>query len=115
MNIARVTKAIDQAIADFKAERDGLDQRLADVMSRAAIVAGNDSDEYVDREKAVSERLSELDTEVKNAQRRLDRLAYNISQFEHLRDELQSRLVEPGASGERGAGDREAARPAMVS
>jgi chromosome segregation ATPase len=98
MNIERVAKAIDQAIASFNAEREGLSQRLIDVTSRAAIVAGNGSDDYLTREKAVSDRLSELDTEVKNAQRRIDRLAHNISQFEFLRNELQSRLSEPGGS-----------------
>jgi hypothetical protein len=96
MNIERVAKAIDQAIASFAAEREGLSQRLTDVTSRAAIVAGNGADDYLTREKAVSDRLSELDTEVKNAQRRIDRLAHNITQFEFLRDELRTRLSESG-------------------
>ena len=103
MNINRVAKAIDQAIASFEAEREGLSQRLIDVTSRAAIVAGNGADDYLTREKAVSDCLSELDTEVKNAQRRIDRLAHNISQFEFLRDELQSRLAEPSRSEPRAA------------
>lgn len=90
MNIARVTRAIDQAIANYTAEREGLGRRLADVTSRAAIVAGSDSNDYEERERAVSDRLSVLDSEVKNAQRRLDQLACNITQFEHLRAELKS-------------------------
>jgi hypothetical protein len=114
VNIERVAKAIDQAIASFKAERDGLDQRLVDVTSRAAIFAGNGSDDYHEREKAESDRLSELDTEVKNAQRRLDRLAHNISQFEFLRDELRSRFYEPGRSTAREDATEDARRPAAV-
>lgn len=101
MNIERVAKAIDQAIASFTVEREGLSQRLTDVTSRAAIVAGNGADDYLTREKAVSDRLSELDTEVKNAQRRIDRLAHNISQFEFLRDELRSRFSGSDKSGAR--------------
>jgi hypothetical protein len=101
MNIERVAKAIDQAIASFTVEREGLSQRLTDVTSRAAIVAGNGADDYLTREKAVSDRLSELDTEVKNAQRRIDRLAHNISQFEFLRDELRARFSGPDKSGAR--------------
>ena len=103
MHIARVVKAIDQAIADCRAEREGLGRRLTDVMSRAAIFAGNGSDDYHEREKAVSDRLSELDTEVKNAQRRADRLTFNISQFEFVREELQARLSDRGGSDVRKA------------
>jgi hypothetical protein len=94
MNIARVTRAIDQAIDSCAAEREGLGLRLADVTSRAAIVAGNDSNEYLEREQAVSDRLSALDCEVKNAQRRLDELSFNIAQFEHLREQLRLRFAE---------------------
>jgi hypothetical protein len=108
-NIARVVKAIDQAIASFSAERAGLDRRLADVTLRAAIFAGNGSDDYLAREQAVSDRLSVLDSEVKNAQRRIERLSFNISQFEFLRDELQTRLGEGGSSV------AEARRPAAAS
>jgi hypothetical protein len=92
MNVARVTNAIDQAIENCAAERQGLSQRLADVTSRAAIIAGNDSDEYLERERAVSDELSVLDSEVKNAQRRLEELSFNIAQFEYLREELKSRF-----------------------
>jgi hypothetical protein len=94
MNIARVARAIDQAIENCAVERAGLGRRLADVTSRAAIIAGNDPDEYLEREQAVSERLSVLESEVKNAQRRLDELSFNVAQFEHLRDELNSRFAE---------------------
>jgi predicted nucleic acid-binding Zn-ribbon protein len=95
MNIQRVANAIDQAIASFRTEREGLSQRLDDVTSRAAIVAGNGSDDYLTRETAVSQRLTELDTEVKNAQRRINQLAHNISQFESLREEFRARTSEP--------------------
>jgi chromosome segregation ATPase len=94
MNIARVTRAIDLAIANAEAERDGLGQRLADVTSRAAIFAGNGSDDYLERESAVSDRLKELDSEVKNAQRRLDELARNVAQLGQLREDVRSRFPE---------------------
>jgi hypothetical protein len=93
-NVTRVMKAIEQAIASCTAEREGLDRRLVDVTSRAAIVAGNGSDDYHEREQAVSDRLSVLDREVKNAHRRLEQLTFNISQFEVLRAELRSRFGE---------------------
>ena len=95
MNVQRVAKAIDQTITSFTTEREGLSQRLADVTSRAAIVAGNGADDYLTRETAVSDRLTELDTEVKNAQRRISQLAHNISQFEFLREELRTRMLAP--------------------
>jgi chromosome segregation ATPase len=98
MNIARVTRALNQAIENCTSEREGLSQRLADVTSRAAIVAGNDTDEYLERERAVSDQLSVLDSEVKNAQRRLEELAYNIAQFERLREDLRSRFSQHAIS-----------------
>jgi chromosome segregation ATPase len=94
MNIARVTRAIDLAITNAEAEREGLGQRLADVTSRAAIFAGNGSDDYLERESAVSDRLKELDSEVKNAQRRLDELARNVVQLGQLREDVRSRFPE---------------------
>jgi chromosome segregation ATPase len=109
MNIARVSKAIEQAIANCETERDGLSRRLADVTARATIVAGNGSDDYMERESAVSDRLKVLDAEVKNAQRRLDELARNIAQFEQLRAELRSRFPEFAPAGE---APRESAGPA---
>jgi chromosome segregation ATPase len=117
MNIARVARAIDQAIASCATERDGLGRRLADVTSRAAIVAGTGSDDYPERERAVSDRLSVLDSEVKNAQRRLDELAYNIAQFEHLREELKSRFSALAGSGAAGRGTKShgARHPAAAS
>jgi predicted nucleic acid-binding Zn-ribbon protein len=90
MNVQRVARAIDQAIASFTTEREGLNQRLTDVTSRAAIVAGNGADDYLTRETAISERLTELDTEVKIAQGRINQLAHSISQFEFLREELRT-------------------------
>ena len=101
-NVTRVMKAIDQAIASSLAERAGLDSRLADVTSRAAIFAGNGSDDYLAREPAVSDRLSVLDSEVKNAQHRIEQLTFNIAQYEHLRDELQS-CFSDGAKSDSGA------------
>jgi hypothetical protein len=100
MNVVRVTRTIEQAIASCEVERDGLGRRLADVTVRAAIVAGNGSDDYQERESAVSDRLKVLDGEVKNAQRRLDQLAYNIAQFEQLREDLRSRFPEFVAASE---------------
>ena len=93
MNLARVTRAIDQAIETLEAEREGLGRRLADVTSRAAIFAGNGSDDYLERESAVSDRLKALDSEVKNGQRRFDQLAHNIAQFEQVRADLRSRFT----------------------
>lgn len=115
MNIARVADALDQAIANFRTEHAGLSERLEDVTSRAAIVAGNGSDDYLEREQAVSDRLRELDNEVKNAQRRLDRLSYNISQFEFLKNELQARMSAKGRTTEEKVAYHEAQRRLPVS
>lgn len=94
LNIGRVTKAIDQSIANLAAEHEGLNRRLQDVTSRAAIFAGNGSDDYIEREQAASERLSVLDAEVKNAQARLDELSHGIAQLEGLREDMKARFPQ---------------------
>lgn len=115
MTIARVTRAIDQAIASCEAERDGLAQRLADVTSRASIVAGNGSDDYLERESAVSDRLKVLDNEVKNAQRRLNELAHNVVRLEQLREEVRSRFPDLAGPNETQAQSTGHAAPPAVA
>jgi predicted nucleic acid-binding Zn-ribbon protein len=96
-NIARVAEAIDQALRSSRSERVGLDRRLADVTTRAAISAGNGTDEYLTRDEVATERLNAFDAEIRSAQRRLAQLDHNISQFEALKEEFLARF--PDGSG----------------
>jgi hypothetical protein len=89
-----VAKAINEALKLSTAERDGLTQRVADALSRAAVTVGNDVDEYVDRDAVNTVHLNNLDAEIQSGQNRIRQLEHNISQFEALKAELMRRFPE---------------------
>jgi hypothetical protein len=49
-----IFRSIGQAQKAAEAEHSGLDNRMQDVLARASISLGNGSDEYLDRDPAVS-------------------------------------------------------------
>ena len=57
--VKSIAVALDTALQEADAERAGLKRRIDDVISRAAIVGGNDMDDY----------LTRTDDRAKNAQR----------------------------------------------
>ena len=88
--VLQVTEAIVWALKASKSERDGLGRRVSDALSRAAMLVGNGTDEYTERETADTSRLREYEVEIANGQRRLDHLDYAIGQFERLKAELMA-------------------------
>ena len=77
--IGSIATAIEAAIENAEAERTGLERRLEDVISVAAIVGGNDATDYLDRDDVQSKMLSDSDAEIRAAQSRLDVLEQNVS------------------------------------
>jgi hypothetical protein len=97
-----VLSAIDQALEAAKAEQAGLSQRIDDVLARAAVTLGNDSDEYLTRDKEDNRHQNLLGTEIAEGQRRLSELANTIGHFQFLKTALltrfsQYRLSNPSA------------------
>ena len=62
--IMSIAAAIEAALNKVENERTGLKARLEDILSRAAIVGGNDSDDYLTRTEDRSIMLSNSDAEV---------------------------------------------------
>jgi hypothetical protein len=90
--VMQVVKAIDAAVSASRSERDGLCRRVSDALSSAAMLAGNGTDEYIERDAADTRQLREFEAEIANGQRRLDRLADDIAQLEWLKSELTARF-----------------------
>jgi hypothetical protein len=86
--------ALDTALQNADAERTGLQRRIDDVISRAAIVGGNDMDDYLTRTDDRSRMLSESDAQIRRGQDRLKVLDQNISHFKFLRTALQTRFPD---------------------
>jgi hypothetical protein len=89
-----VADAINLVLKQAESERTGLKTRLDDVTARAAMVGGNDSDEFLTRSESRSEMLRNSDADIKRGLERLGAIEQNISHFRFLRTVLQSRFPD---------------------
>jgi hypothetical protein len=87
-------RAIDEALEGAKAEQAGLKSRIDDVLARAAVTLGNDSDEYLTRDAQDSRYQDLLSTEIANGQRRLSELAVTVGHFQFLKAALLTRFPD---------------------
>ncbi len=92
--VSQVNTAIGGVLGKLESERAGLKQRMADVMSRAAITAGNGDDEHLTRDAIESDLLDGFESEMKRGQRRLVLLDSNISRFRVVQETLEAEFPE---------------------
>ena len=59
--VLHVIEAIERALNASKSKRDGLGRRVSDALSRAAMLVGNGTDEYIERETADTNRLTKYE------------------------------------------------------
>lgn len=83
---ASISGAIDKALAEAETEKAGLARRLADVVARASLTLGNDSDEYLTRDALSDAHQSALSAEIKYAEARLHKLESQIAQYRALKE-----------------------------
>src|ERR1700682_5546940 len=50
LRVSSILEAIENALHAAEQEQAGLNRRVEDVLARAAVTLGNDTDEYLDRE-----------------------------------------------------------------
>jgi hypothetical protein len=93
-----ILRAIDEALDAAKVEKSGLSVRIDDVLGRAAVTFGNDSDEYLTREPQDSRYQDLMGREIANGQRRLAELDAGIAHFEFLRTAVLTRFPDLDAS-----------------
>jgi hypothetical protein len=92
--IETVVNAIETVLHAAEEEQKGLNQRVEDVLARAAVTVGNASDEYLDREPLDNYHQGLFSEEISNGQRRLKSLADTISHFKFLRAAVLSRFPD---------------------
>jgi hypothetical protein len=90
--VQSVVDAINSVLERAEAEQTGLRRRMDEVISLAAVVGGNDADEFLTRSGDRSAMLRDSDTEMKRGLARLDTIEKNISHFRFLKTVLQSRF-----------------------
>jgi hypothetical protein len=102
LRIASIARSIDDALKAAEGEHAGLNRRVDDVLARAAVTLGNDSDEYLTREPLDSHHQDLFGIEIVNGERRLKELATSIGHLKFLKTVLMTRFpdfkppVEPG-------------------
>ena len=92
--VATVLNAIETVLSAAENEQMGLNQRVEDVLARAAVTVGNASDEYLDREPLDTQHQDLFSEEIANGQKRLESLANAISHFRLLRAAVLSRFPD---------------------
>ena len=90
--IETVMNAIETVLSAAENEQKGLNQRVEDVLARAAVTVGNASDEYLDREPLDNHHQGLFSEEISTGQRRLNSLADSISHFKFLKAAVLSRF-----------------------
>ena len=91
---AFIFRSIEDALEATKAEHAGLKSRIDDVLARAAVTLGNDSDEYLTRDPEDDHYQNLLGTEIANGQRRLNELGVTIGHFKFLKTALVTRFPD---------------------
>src|ERR1700733_3556353 len=89
-----VMNAIEEALHAAESEQKGLNQRVEEVLARAAVTVGNASDEYLDREPLDGHHQNLFSEEISNGERRLKSLADAITHFKFLRAAVLSRFPD---------------------
>jgi hypothetical protein len=92
--VRSVAAVLDQVLAQAEAERAGLKERIDTVLAQAAIVGGNDIDDYVTRDEDRAKMLRDSDAEIRRGEERLKVIEQNIAHFQFLRSALHSRFPD---------------------
>ena len=94
LRINSILEAIENALQAAEQEQSGLSRRVEDVLARAAVTLGNDTDEYLDREPLNSHHQDLFSIEISNGERRLKELANSIPHFKFLKTAMLSRFPD---------------------
>ena len=92
--VAAVMNAIETALQAAEGEQKGLNERVEEVLARAAVTVGTASDEYLDREPLDTHHQGLFSEEISSGQRRLKSLADTITHFKFLRAAVLSRFPD---------------------
>jgi hypothetical protein len=91
---ASIFRSIEHELEEAGAEHAGLTSRINDVLARAAVTLGNDSDEYLTRDPKDGHHQNLLGAEIENGQRRLNELGITIGHFQFLKTALLTRFPD---------------------
>ena len=90
--IDSIRQAIDNALRSFEFEHDNFKKRVSEITLRAALLAGNDTGEQIDREPADSRLLNDYDGQIRDAETRLNKLSELVAHLKFIRATVTTRL-----------------------
>ncbi|UYO48799.1 hypothetical protein KQX64_23355 [Rhodopseudomonas palustris] len=96
--VGAIVSAIEAALLAAQAEHAGLSERLHDVLARAAITVGTETDEYIDRAPEDTALQNQFSTEIANGERRLRELETSMGHYQFLKTVLATRFPEHTAA-----------------
>jgi hypothetical protein len=99
LRVSSILQAIEYALNEAEREQSGLSRRVENVLARAAITAGNGTDEYLEREPLDTYHQHLFGIEISNGQRRLKELSFSVKHFEFLKIAPMSRFPDGKGSG----------------
>jgi hypothetical protein len=91
---ASILRSIEHELDEARAEHAGLTSRINDLLARAAVTLGGDSDEYLTRDPEDNHFQNLLGAEIANGQRRLNELEATIGHFQFLKTALMTRFPD---------------------
>ena len=91
---ASILRSIEHELEEANAEHAGLTSRINDVLARAAVTLGDDSDEYLTRDPKDGHFQNLLGAEIASGQRRLNELGATIGHFRFLKTALITRFPD---------------------
>ena len=92
--IESIMSAGENALGSAEGEQLGLRSRMDDVLARASISVGNDTDEYLDREPHRTAALNFFDQEMARGESRLKELGSMIAHFKFVKTAMLTRFPE---------------------
>jgi hypothetical protein len=90
--IEPIFSAIEAALESAQSEKDGLKNRIEDVLARASLTIGNATDEYLDREPHRNHHQDWFDSEMARGEKRTKELSTMIGHLKFLRGAMLSRF-----------------------
>jgi hypothetical protein len=95
--VGAILDSIKEALSEATTEHIGLKTRIDDVLARAAVTVGNDTDEYLTRDTQDTQYQNLLGREIANGQLRLSELEGSIAHYRFLKAALLSRFPDANA------------------
>ena len=92
-----ILSSIESALESAESERDGLKNRIEEILARASVTVGNATEEYLDRESYRSHHQDLFDSEMARGEKRTRELSTMIGHLKSVRAAMLSRF--PGYHG----------------